>query len=510
MQSRHWSSSRWFRIAVMIALIAVGLGVRYAFRDERTMDYEAFLSRWYDTLEQQGTDAFRTKFADYNYPYLYFLGVLAWLHVPSLIGIKLVSVAFDFLLGFFAYRIVALRTDRFSLKALAFALVTLLPSVVVNSAYWGQADAIYSAFALGAVYFLMRRNPWWACVFFGIALAFKLQAIFLLPLLLWLVLRRHIPWYTLLAAPVAFVLLDVPALIFGAPLHDAVSVYADQTGSYQKLTLNAANLYQLIPLSGDVTWVARTGIVAAGALVVAFLAWSVWKKPAVTSSSILVVATASATIVPFLLPAMHDRYFYLAEVLSVVMAFYLPMRYWIIPVLIQASAIGVYYSSLAGGQGQGFGGAGRPNGVPAGGQPGSGGSGGMAPGGDEHGRPGGGGGHGGGGNPGGMPGGSGGGYTSGKGDGLLSFCAAMTAAAVLGLLDALRTRVRPTRDTSGGSAQNAAPQQRSHGEHGGLGVDRRVQGVFDDDCVDRADVGGPVQVGGGADGQSAFGGRGDR
>ena len=55
---------------------------------------------------------------------------------------------------------------------------------------------------------------------------------------------------------------------------------------------------------------------------------------------------------------MHDRYFYTAEILSVVLAFYLPLRFVLIPILIQAAAIGVYHASLTGDQGQLMGGPG--------------------------------------------------------------------------------------------------------------------------------------------------------
>ena len=65
-----------------------------------------------------------------------------------------------------------------------FAAVLFAPTVVVNSAAWGQCDSIYAAFCLGSLYFLLRQKPWWACVFFGIALSFKLQAIFFLPVLI--------------------------------------------------------------------------------------------------------------------------------------------------------------------------------------------------------------------------------------------------------------------------------------------------------------------------------------
>ncbi|MFT4125799.1 MAG: hypothetical protein QM662_06160 [Gordonia sp. (in: high G+C Gram-positive bacteria)] len=463
--TRRRASPLWMRALVLAAIVVAALAVRHHFLDVETMDYRAFLSRWYDTLDQQGFAAFRQQFADYNYPYLYLIWLLTVANVPSLIGIKALSIVFDFVLGFFAYRIVALKTERFSLRALAFGVVVLLPSVIANSAVWGQADGIYSALALGGIYFLLRaarpgiaqssytRNSVWACVFFGLALAFKLQAVFVLPVLLWLLLRRRLPWYALLAIPAVFVAAVVPAVCVGAPWSEALLVYKNQTGSYKQLTLGAANLYQLIPISGDATWLAHLGIGLAGAIVVAFLVWSVWRTPPVTAQTILAVATASAVIVPFLLPAMHERYFYTAEILSVVLAFYLPLRFVLIPILVQVAAIGVYHESLSGDQGMGgapggggpFGGSGggdRAPGAPtAGGGPGGPGGGGNG-GGPGGGGPGGGSG---GGPAGGGPGGGSGSYSSGRGDTALSVYASMMGLAALTLIYAVGDSIRRAR-----------------------------------------------------------------
>jgi len=488
--TRHDAVPRWLRWCVLGVVLAVGLGVRWYFLDRQTMDYQNFLSRWYDTLDQQGFGAFREQFADYNYPYLYLIWLLTVLHVPSLIGIKALSIIFDVALASLAYRIVALRTDRFWLQAFAFGVVFLLPSVIMNSAWWGQADAVYTACVVAGIYFLLRaqrsdthegdtsegdsgrqahvwnRSAWnkrewkvraWnpyvsnsvvACVFFGLAISFKLQAIFVLPVVLWLLVRRRIPWYALLAIPAVYVLLDIPAVLAGASWSTALSVYLNQTDSYKQLTLGAANLYQLIPISGDATWVAHLGIGLAALVIVVFLAWSLWKKPAVTPASILVVATASAAVVPFLLPAMHDRYFYAVEILSVIAAFYLPLWFIAVPVLIQASAIGVYHSSLSGDQGHGMtrqfhgtsGGAGQPSGQP-GGQP-SGQTAGQPPASQQAG-PGGPGGRGGQHGPG-RPDAHGvsGGYTSGRGDTALTVYASLMAAAVLGLVISVVDAVR--------------------------------------------------------------------
>jgi hypothetical protein len=52
---------------------------------------------------------------------------------------------------------------------------------------------------------------------------------------------------------------------------------------------------------------------------------------------VLLAGSLFALLIPFLLPSMHERYFYLADILTVVMAFYRP-NLWYVPVLVQTSS----------------------------------------------------------------------------------------------------------------------------------------------------------------------------
>jgi Gpi18-like mannosyltransferase len=310
------------------------------------------------------------------------LAALSYLPVTPLIGIKVVSAAFDFLLGYFVYRIVALRYPGKWWPVLAGAITLFLPTVVVNASMWGQADAMYAAFAVGGVYFVLRRRPWLACAFIGIAFALKLQTVFVFPLLLLLVLLRFVPWKALLAIPLVYVALDVPALIIGTSPSQLISVYVSQTGTFDLLTLNAPNVYQYLGTSVTSSPLRIAGIVVTGVLVLALVGLAWWRRVQLTPTRIVLAATVSVLLVPFFLPAMHERYFFLADAMTVVAAFYLPRRLWALPVLEQFASFCAYLPFLLG-----SGGGGRSQ------RPGGGFRGGQFRGGS---------------NPGGFPGGSGG------------------------------------------------------------------------------------------------------
>ncbi|SMD26183.1 hypothetical protein [Kibdelosporangium aridum] len=334
---------------VAAAIVPLTLAVRLVLVDFQSMDYRAFVAQWYDFIKANGGfSALRYEFANYNVPYLYLLAILTYLPVPTLIGVKVISILFDLLLAFYTYKLVALKYPRGWVPFLAAVTVSLLPTVVTNGAMWGQCDSIYAAFGVGAVYYAVRSRPWLACVFFGLALAFKLQIVFLFPLLLILVLLRKVPWPGLLVVPGVVLLLDGPALLVGANPAQLLSVYVDQAGEYTRLTLNAPNVYQFLTVTNSADMIRNAGVLFTGTLVLIVILGVVASRMALTIPRVVLLATVFAILVPFFLPAMHERYFYLADALSVIVAFYFPRRLWPVPLLVQFASFFSYTPFLFG------------------------------------------------------------------------------------------------------------------------------------------------------------------
>ena len=61
-------------------------------------------------------------------------------------------------------------------------------------------------------------------------------------------------------------------------------------------------------------------------------------KKRITPHLLLKIALVFVLAIPFLLPEMHERYFYLADVISIIAAFYFPRTFYI--------AVGVQLCSL--------------------------------------------------------------------------------------------------------------------------------------------------------------------
>ncbi|WP_188939946.1 glycosyltransferase 87 family protein [Nakamurella endophytica] len=317
----------------------MAVGVRIPFLPEISGDYTAFVSRWYDWIASHGhLAALRDPtFANYNPPYLYLLALVGYLPVPKLLAVKSISIVFDVVLALVASRFAARRSPGWA-PLVAAAVVLLLPTVVVNGAGWGQCDSIYASCTIAALLLAVRRRPVWAGLLFGIAVAFKLQAVFAAPMLLLVVLAHRERIRSVAgaagAAVAGFVALWVPALLAGAPLSVLLAVYPNQvTGggvggggrgvggavASAPYTYNAPNFYQWLPAGAPTVWT-WSGYLLVVLSVIAVAALVLPHPDRSATDVLLLAAAALAVAVPFFLPSMHERYFFLADVLTVVAA----------------------------------------------------------------------------------------------------------------------------------------------------------------------------------------------
>jgi Gpi18-like mannosyltransferase len=321
------SNAHWPWILALL-LAAAGLAIRFAGLSFVSFDMEDFLIGWYDKLAAQGFAALRRPFSNYTPPYLYLLALapLTQSFLPKVAAIKLISIFFDLCNAFLVYRILKIKYPQGWIALLGGASFLLLPTILLNSAYWGQADATYTCFMLACIYFLMKGRPLPAMICLGLSFSLKAQAAFIAPLLLLLIARKQMPWYYVGIVPVVYALMMIPAALTGRPFLELLTIYVNQAGKYGGLSMHGPNLYVFV--SNDFY---TPGVLIGAAVTAAVvLAWIVTYSRSIqefTPGTILLCALVSVAILPFFLPKMHDRYFYLADVLSFLVAFYFP-RIW--------------------------------------------------------------------------------------------------------------------------------------------------------------------------------------
>lgn len=246
--------------------------------------------------------------------------------IPKVAAIKLPAICFDFLNAFVVFLILKIRYPEGPIPLIGASAFLLLPTPWMNSAYWGQSDAIYTCFLLLCIFFLMKDQSLIAMIFLGVSFSFKAQAVFLGPLLFLLIIKKKIPWYYVGIVPIIYALMMLPAAVIGRPIIELLTIYAGQADTYQMLSMHAPNPYAFVPAH----FYKYGLIIGLAATIVITLAWTrvyAGKIKEFTPETILLCAFVSAAFVPFFLPKMHDRYFYLADVLSFLMAFYV-LRGW--------------------------------------------------------------------------------------------------------------------------------------------------------------------------------------
>lgn len=332
----------------VLAMVVLALSVRISLFDFESADYLYYLNSWTHTIKvSPGLSAWRDTVGDYNMPYLYFLTVLAKQPLTWLYLIKIFSIVFDFILAYYAMRTASIKTDSIPKQLFVFFAVLFLPTVILNSAYWAQCDAIFTALSLGAVYYGVTKRPKACVTFFALAFSFKLQTIFALPILIVFVFTKRVKLKHLALFPTVFFATLVPALLAGKPFIDTISIYIRQADQYPRLTLNAPSVYNLMTTEFPYTLIKDTnipfdmfnnaGIFFAGMAVFSLLYFLFCTRNKLDTEDLLTAAFLFSIIIPFLLPRMHERYFYMADIFAIIPFIYCKKRWFVPAAMVYAS-----------------------------------------------------------------------------------------------------------------------------------------------------------------------------
>ena len=331
--------------AAAFAFTALALVIRASLLDFESGDYLTFLAPWTQFFRDNGGfAALRYSLGNYNPPYMYFLALFSYFDISELYLIKLLSVLFDVLLAWACMKLLGLYTDSRAKLLGVFLAVLYLPTVVINGAYWAQCDSIYAFFGLFALYLGLRGRGCASMVSLAACLAFKLQAVFIIPVFFILLLAKKLRWRQLLVFPAAYIVFMLPALLAGRPFVETMTLYFAQAGTVgDAMNYNAPSLTSMFQWSGNTESWSTLLIAAAFALVLASYAVAAVKRRELDDTVFLGFALLLAMGIPYLLPHMHDRYFFISGVLALVLAFR-DRRFFPIPLLAELASLHCYYA----------------------------------------------------------------------------------------------------------------------------------------------------------------------
>lgn len=364
--------------AFVFALVITSLLLRLCFFNFESGDYRSFLSRWYDFIASHGPlHSFKDNFSDYPLLYLYLLAVATFLPIKKIFAIKLISVIFDYVAAWFAYRIVSLKYgDGYAALAAAGA-VLFLPTTILNSSMWGQCDVIYTSALLACLWWTLQGRMVAAMIAYGFAICFKPQSFFLGPFLYGLLLSRRLSWRQLFLPALIWLLVPIPAFLLGKPIgmifHNQIGkafgkVAANPAITWETpaLTCGAPSFYSWVPENQYSLFQLLGWILTAVTVTSLSVSMYLWREKSpsdsITPSAVgevagtrgatrreclLMAALLSLLIAPFFLPGTHERYFFPCDILSVVYAFYFP-RFWAVALWVECASFSSYLPYLFG------------------------------------------------------------------------------------------------------------------------------------------------------------------
>ena len=329
-------------VLLLCALCALAMLARLSFVERSSGDYDIYLASWLEKLAAGSfADGMRADIGEYNVLYQYILFLITRLSVPPLYAVKAVSFIGDAAL---AGAVAALAAREGKPSMAAFGAMLLLPTAVLNGGMFAQCDSLYAACALWGLALALRGRPARSAVCFALSLAFKLQAVFLLPIVavLWADRKLRVADAGVFLLTLAAVML--PAVLGGKSPARIIGIYTAQTGLYTGLNYGAANLFGLMLTQGlDVYAYGGFAMTLALGACVLLVGAGMRRAGHMDEDGYVHLALLLALMIVFLLPRMHERYFYLAGALSVALAC---RRARMVPaaVLIELASLSTYWA----------------------------------------------------------------------------------------------------------------------------------------------------------------------
>lgn len=309
-------------LAVFSAIV-----LRISLRGACSADASIFLKDWYyEIIDNGGLWALKKQVGDYNLIYQFFIAIFTYLPIKWLYAYKIFSVIFDFALALLLIRFIDLFDDvtkKSERKLLIFSMTLLLPTVVLNSSWWAQCDVIYTFFSMFALLLFLKEKYNFTFIVYGVALAFKLQAIFLLPFFLIVyVIERKYSIIKLLWIPIVMIVVNLPAFILGRNILDLFRIYINQTSTYPVVSDCYPSFWNICfgGTNVEIDPIVLSTLTLATIIILAILTYvCLFLKIDITSvESKLLLALIFVFSSVLFLPEMHQRYGFLYEIIALV------------------------------------------------------------------------------------------------------------------------------------------------------------------------------------------------
>ncbi len=268
-QIQELETEFWIFALIVIAFIVRMVAAVVYFGNKTDMN--CFIS-WGDMVFNDGLQNFYKSdaFTDYPPGYMYVLYIvggirhilgIAWDSTTSVVLTKLPAILCDLGTGYLLYR-VGKKYFKNNGATIITACYLFCPAVIMDSAVWGQTDAVFTLGVALMCYLVTEKKLIPSYFVFAISILMKPQSLIFTPVLIYAIIDQvfleNFDWkkfWTNLGLGVSAILL-IGLLMLPFGFQDAFAQYSDTLGSYEYATVNAYNLWALCGLN----WAPQTGV----------------------------------------------------------------------------------------------------------------------------------------------------------------------------------------------------------------------------------------------------------
>lgn len=310
--------------------IFINILFRFLNADVMSSDYVNFLQKWVSAYRNMSLKScFASNISNYSPPYNYFLILFSRIPFRDLYLIKTLSFIFEIMSAFVLTKLIA-YINKANFNIMIFASILFIPIFLINSSVWAQCDSIYTFFGLMAIYSAIKGKSKGSFLFFGISLAFKLQAIILFPVALVLLLtknedgNRFLKWKDMWWAAIGYASLSGIAMIFGGSFEWAFLTYFKQSVTYNELSSLCPNLAYLFNMFNEVPIIKVVIMISLIVLTIGVMCYILIifiKKKILSNLQVINLSFLISFYIVLLMSKMIDRYFYLSNLFGIVLLF---------------------------------------------------------------------------------------------------------------------------------------------------------------------------------------------
>lgn len=354
--------NRLFELVLILALaISAIIRVMLAPYTDISPDYDTYYKVWVETYREVGIwKGLSMTIGDYYVPFNILYAICSLLPCEPWAPLAFASCLCEYVGALFMFKIIRMLLvgsgydERKAFRIASATAVGLLfiPTVIFNGALWKQCDAMYTCFIIIAIYYMIKDKYTTSFIFLGIAFAFKLQAIFVIPafLIIYMVKKRF-TIFQFCWIPAIFLLFGIPAVLAKRGLRATYFMYFMQTQETQSegygMVSYLPNLYNFG--FDDYDYMLNSVAVLMIGVIFMFAAlFMVWANRRYVSGvgcdadilcgeNILYLAIWSAFTCCMFLPGMHERYDYM--VIFMLTGYAFALRHKLIPCAIAINVI---------------------------------------------------------------------------------------------------------------------------------------------------------------------------